>query len=180
MVGSACHLRCGPASRKSGQHVLHAPGHHSAANMLWNRICRSPKLLPTSALKFPTAELPRDVAAEQECDRRLKAQGTQEFALLNPGAGWGAKQWPAERYGEVARRLAENGLKVADQFRSRRRRTRERSGNRQRRHGRDIHWIADSTDRSHSSRTFVHRWRYRTHASGGGAWSPGGRNLRAD
>jgi heptosyltransferase I len=63
-------------------------------------------------LKMPRVELPRDDAADQECDRRLKAQGTQEFALLNPGAGWGAKQWPAERYGEVARQLSENGLKA--------------------------------------------------------------------
>ena len=54
---------------------------------------------------MPPAELPRDDAAEQECDQRLKAQGTQEFALLNPGAGWGAKQWPAERYGQVAKQL---------------------------------------------------------------------------
>jgi heptosyltransferase-1 len=28
------------------------------------------------------------------------------YVILNPGAGWGAKQWPSERYGEVARRLA--------------------------------------------------------------------------
>ena len=60
---------------------------------------------------MPPVELPRDHAAEQECDRRLKAKGTQEFVLLNPGAGWGAKQWPAERYGQVAKQLAENGLK---------------------------------------------------------------------
>jgi heptosyltransferase-1 len=64
------------------------------------------------ALKMPAVELPRDEAAEQACDRQLKAQGTQDFALLNPGAGWGAKQWPAGRYGEVGRRLAENGLKA--------------------------------------------------------------------
>jgi heptosyltransferase I len=67
-------------------------------------------------LKIPQVELPRDDASEQECDLRLKAHGTQEFALLNPGAGWGAKQWPAERYGEVARRLAENGLKALINF----------------------------------------------------------------
>jgi heptosyltransferase-1 len=64
------------------------------------------------ALKIPKVDLPRDVAAEQQCDRRLKAQGTPEFAILNPGAGWGAKQWPAERYGEVARQLAKNGFKA--------------------------------------------------------------------
>jgi heptosyltransferase I len=62
-------------------------------------------------LKVSRPELPRDDAAEQECDHRLKERGTQEFALLNPGAGWGAKQWPAQRYAEVARQLADKGLK---------------------------------------------------------------------
>ncbi len=33
------------------------------------------------------------------------------FAILNPGAGWGAKQWSTERYAEVARSLGENGLR---------------------------------------------------------------------
>src|SRR5450631_3604662 len=31
---------------------------------------------------------------------------------LNPGAGWGAKQWPAERFGEVAKSLAAMGYCV--------------------------------------------------------------------
>jgi heptosyltransferase-1 len=34
-----------------------------------------------------------------------------DFAILNPGAGWGAKRWPAERYGEVARKLAHQGMR---------------------------------------------------------------------
>ena len=34
------------------------------------------------------------------------------FAILNPGAGWGAKRWPAERYGRVARALAEDGVRA--------------------------------------------------------------------
>jgi heptosyltransferase-1 len=34
-----------------------------------------------------------------------------EFAILNPGAGWGAKRWPAERYGEVARGLGDLGVR---------------------------------------------------------------------
>ena len=39
------------------------------------------------------------------------APGRQGYVVLNPGAGWGAKQWPAERYGEVAKRLrSELGL----------------------------------------------------------------------
>ena len=68
------------------------------------------------ALKISNVDLPRDNTSEQECDRRLKAQGAQDFALLNPGAGWGAKQWPAERYGQVARRLGENGLRSLINF----------------------------------------------------------------
>jgi heptosyltransferase-1 len=66
------------------------------------------------ALKIPKVELPRDVTADQECDRRLKT--TQEFVLLNPGAGWGAKQWPAERYGEVVEQLEIDGLKTLVNF----------------------------------------------------------------
>lgn len=34
------------------------------------------------------------------------------FVLLNPGAGWGAKRWPAERYAEVAIRLRDAGYDV--------------------------------------------------------------------
>ena len=35
----------------------------------------------------------------------------RDFAILNPGAGWGAKQWPAERYGLVATELAKDGVR---------------------------------------------------------------------
>jgi heptosyltransferase I len=62
-------------------------------------------------LKVSRPELPRDDATDLECDHRLKERGIHEFAVLNPGAGWGAKQWPAERYGQVARQLADKGLK---------------------------------------------------------------------
>ncbi len=37
----------------------------------------------------------------------------QRLVLLSPGAGWGAKRWPAARYGEVALRLAARGYSVA-------------------------------------------------------------------
>jgi heptosyltransferase-1 len=62
-------------------------------------------------LTVPAVEFPHDIDAEQECGLWLKKHGVEEFALLNPGAGWGAKQWPAERYGHVARQLSEDGLK---------------------------------------------------------------------
>jgi heptosyltransferase-1 len=34
------------------------------------------------------------------------------LVLLHPGAGWGAKRWPAERYGAVAAALARRGYEV--------------------------------------------------------------------
>jgi heptosyltransferase-1 len=67
-------------------------------------------------MKLLPAELPRDAVAEQECELRLKAYGPKGVALLNPGAGWGAKQWPPERYGQVAKQLAEDGWKVLINF----------------------------------------------------------------
>ena len=61
-------------------------------------------------LKLPKVELPHDPAAERHCETLLREYGLKDFVLMNPGAGWGAKQWPAERYGDVARRLAEWGV----------------------------------------------------------------------
>jgi heptosyltransferase I len=58
----------------------------------------------------PAVEFPRDVGAEEKIAQRLRAAKIEEFAILNPGAGWGAKQWPAERYGQVARALARCGM----------------------------------------------------------------------
>jgi len=43
--------------------------------------------------------------------KRLTEHGIADFAILNPGAGWGAKRWPAERYGQVARAIAATGVR---------------------------------------------------------------------
>jgi lipopolysaccharide heptosyltransferase I len=63
-------------------------------------------------LEMPPVEFPYDETGERECERRLVDQDIGKFVLLNPGAGWGAKQWPAERYGYVAKQLAEDGFKT--------------------------------------------------------------------
>jgi heptosyltransferase-1 len=65
-------------------------------------------------LEMPKITFPQDSAVEERCEDRM--QQTGNFVLLNPGAGWGAKQWPAERYGQVARQLAEDGLKSLINF----------------------------------------------------------------
>jgi len=43
--------------------------------------------------------------APDEARRLLGLASGQPFALLNPGAGWPNKQWPAERFGAVAAHL---------------------------------------------------------------------------
>lgn len=55
--------------------------------------------------------LPVDPAAEMWCDALLPVQ-SDAVALISPGAGWGAKRWPPERYAEVARGLIERGMRV--------------------------------------------------------------------
>ena len=56
-------------------------------------------------------EFPRDAEAERNIDDSLAESAPGGFAILNPGAGWGAKRWPAERYGRVAHELAGGGMK---------------------------------------------------------------------
>ncbi len=56
--------------------------------------------------------LPVDPAAEAWCDSLLGPCGEQPVVLLNPGAGWGAKRWPVERYAEVASELGRQGFCV--------------------------------------------------------------------
>jgi heptosyltransferase-1 len=58
-------------------------------------------------IEFP---LPHDSGADSACRRRLQELGTGEFAIINPGAGWGAKCWPVERYADVALFLAEKNI----------------------------------------------------------------------
>ena len=58
---------------------------------------------------IPDAVFPSDPTAEQAIGKRLSDLGLHNFVILNPGAGWGAKQWPADRYGLVAKALAQHG-----------------------------------------------------------------------
>jgi heptosyltransferase-1 len=65
----------------------------------------------TAAGKQPgrKVEFPVDPDAEKKIDNLMA--DTTDFAILNPGAGWGAKQWPVERYGTVAKELAQDGIR---------------------------------------------------------------------
>jgi len=61
----------------------------------------------------PTTELQVELPVDPDAESKIAAEGiaARDFAILNPGAGWGAKRWPAERYGEVAKELAKDGLR---------------------------------------------------------------------
>jgi heptosyltransferase-1 len=59
--------------------------------------------------------LPIDAEAESWCSFWLASTfsgKSRPIALITPGAGWGAKRWPPERYAAVAEGLAERGLRV--------------------------------------------------------------------
>jgi heptosyltransferase-1 len=57
-----------------------------------------------------SGDFPHDPQSEARIEQRLAEHGIDDFVILNPGAGWGAKRWPAERYGEVACKLADEGV----------------------------------------------------------------------
>ena len=67
----------------------------------------------TSTLQPGTALLPRNKASESRVHAALKSMGLERSALaiLNPGAGWGAKQWAPACYGGLATRLASRGVR---------------------------------------------------------------------
>jgi heptosyltransferase-1 len=61
--------------------------------------------------------LPFDPAAEAWATGVLPPQtgargGNQPSVLINPGAGWGAKRWPVQRYDAVAQGLIDLGFRI--------------------------------------------------------------------
>jgi heptosyltransferase-1 len=76
-------------------------------------------------LDFCAPLLPHDAGSTEWCEQLLIGRSTPPrattarvgdpseagFCILNPGAGWGAKCWPPSAFAEVARRLAEVGVR---------------------------------------------------------------------
>jgi len=86
-------------------HQVQATGTH-IADRNWSLVTAAGATAKPQEV-FP---IPLDVMAEVWADAKLQERGLKEFAILNPGAGWGSKCWPAERFGEVARKLAASGI----------------------------------------------------------------------
>jgi heptosyltransferase I len=60
-------------------------------------------------LEYIDPIFPRDPATDGWAARTIEQIGNKPFAILNPGAGWGAKCWPTESYGAVAAALPQRG-----------------------------------------------------------------------
>jgi heptosyltransferase-1 len=115
-------IRSALLARWSGAPIVYGSiqPRENAASMFYTR-----KILPAGthvveqALALSSALLPMGSAesliefpVDPDAEHKVAAltADLNAFAILNPGAGWGAKRWPAERYGQVAQELAKDGL----------------------------------------------------------------------
>ena len=64
------------------------------------------------ALRPGRVWLPVDEAAAVWCDALLAGAAEERFVMMAPTAGWGAKQWPVERFGAVAAELGRAGYRT--------------------------------------------------------------------
>ncbi len=117
-------IRSAVLARWSGAHVVvgAAETRESPASLWYSRraIARGAhvieqnfsvaEIVAQNKLTMPRVEFPRDRDAKRKIDQHLSNEGIERFAILNPGAGWGAKRWPAERYGFVARELVRDSV----------------------------------------------------------------------
>ncbi len=118
-------IRSAVIGRISGAPKLAGPSvpHEKPANWLYGRSIPTPAVhvvdqgfeLLSAAIGEPLnpAEVLLPVDDDAECWRDsllARTMGSNGgYAIVAPSAGWGAKQWPAERYGAVAIELARAG-----------------------------------------------------------------------
>ncbi|HZD94382.1 MAG TPA: lipopolysaccharide heptosyltransferase I [Candidatus Sulfotelmatobacter sp.] len=89
---------------RSGEHVIEQ-NHGLAAQAL-------KPYLDCKDFALVEPQLPHDHSAESWAESEIAGLGIASFVIVNPGAGWGAKQWPPQRFGEVARALALHNIKT--------------------------------------------------------------------
>jgi heptosyltransferase-1 len=86
------------------QHHVEASGAHVIEQYFSLAEAVAGRPLTQSATTFP-----RDERTEASIEKKISGF-SDNLVIINPGAGWGSKQWPAPRYGEVARALSLSGL----------------------------------------------------------------------
>ncbi len=64
------------------------------------------RALAGDALPLTLPLLPHDATAAHWCDQAGAGTHLRPIVMLHPGAGWGAKRWPTERYAQVGIALA--------------------------------------------------------------------------
>ena len=64
------------------------------------------------SLQPTPAPLPLSLPAEEWCDDLFEDIVQHPIVLIAPTAGWGAKEWPAVRFGHLARELFDRGCTV--------------------------------------------------------------------
>jgi heptosyltransferase-1 len=121
-------VRSGLLARWSGAPVVYgdAQPRENAASMFYTRnvllrgngthvvqhaLALAREAVP-DAVTATTAAAPVELPVDPDADIKIAGliASARDFVILNPGAGWGAKMWPAERYAQVAKELAKNGL----------------------------------------------------------------------
>ena len=100
----AARLFYGQKFSRAGEHVIEQ-------NLALAAQALSP-YLEGKKIELLPPQLPRDPAADHWAETELRTLGIASFVIMNPGAGWGAKQWPAERFGQVAQALSRHNLKT--------------------------------------------------------------------
>ena len=98
--------REGPA-RMFYTHTVDVQGSHVIEHAL-----SLASVLAGQSLEYVQPPFPVDPAIEAWADHLSEMYGGKPVAVLNPGAGWGAKCWPAQSFGAAARALVERGMAV--------------------------------------------------------------------
>ncbi|HEY6304391.1 MAG TPA: glycosyltransferase family 9 protein [Terriglobales bacterium] len=120
-------VRSALLSRWSGAPVVYgsAQPRENAASMFYTRKIRTNgshvveqalklagAVVPSTGVSRAMTESPVQFPVDRDAESTIASLTPDEkdFVILNPGAGWGAKRWPSERYGQVAKELAKDGL----------------------------------------------------------------------
>ena len=69
-------------------------------------------VVPIAGISTAMAESQVQFPVDPDAENKIASltADVKDFVILNPGAGWGAKRWPSERYGQVAKELTKDGL----------------------------------------------------------------------
>jgi lipopolysaccharide heptosyltransferase I len=96
-------------ARESGAALFYSErivprGRHVIEHNLSLAAAAGAERIALDAARFPLSANPQ---AAEEIRQQLRARGVGEYFVMSPGGGWGSKCWPAERYGQLHRRLLE-------------------------------------------------------------------------